>query len=129
MVVEEEDSDRGHASILYRPGPLRSRDQSPGQVGSLGGPHGTFSSERAGAAGPTLEFRRSRPVPWHKEKAMRRKTFDALLSTGGLVIAGLLIISGALLTWGHSFATNQVHTQLSSQKVFFPDKAAIAAQK
>ncbi|MBV9293043.1 MAG: hypothetical protein JO222_11390, partial [Frankiales bacterium] len=60
---------------------------------------------------------------------MRRKTFDALLSTGGIVVAAVLIIAGALLTWGHTFVDNQVHTQLAAQKVFFPDKAGIVAQK
>jgi hypothetical protein len=60
---------------------------------------------------------------------MRRKTFDALLSTGGLVLAIVLAIAGGLLLWGHSFADNNVRTQLSEQKISFPDKAGIAAQK
>ena len=51
---------------------------------------------------------------------MRRKTFDALLTTGGLVLAAVLIVAGALLTWGHSFASGQVHSQLAAQKIFFP---------
>ena len=59
---------------------------------------------------------------------MRRKTLDALLSTGGLVVAVVLLVAGGLLTWGHSFVNDQVHTQLAAQKVFFPDRAAIAAQ-
>ncbi|HET7529782.1 MAG TPA: hypothetical protein VFJ98_02365 [Mycobacteriales bacterium] len=59
---------------------------------------------------------------------MRRRTFDALLSTGGLVVAIVLAVAGGLLVWGHSFATDNVRNQLSQQKVFFPDKAAIAAQ-
>jgi hypothetical protein len=59
---------------------------------------------------------------------MRRKTLDALLSTGGLVMAAVLVIAGALLMWGHSFANTQVHDQLSQQKIFVPTKAAIAAQ-
>ena len=60
---------------------------------------------------------------------MRRKTFDALLSTGGLVIAAILIVVGSLGLWAHSFVNHQVKTQLVAQKVFFPDKAGIAAQK
>jgi hypothetical protein len=59
---------------------------------------------------------------------MRRKMFDALLSTGGLVIAVVLIVAGGLLTWGHSFVNTNVHNQLAAEKVFFPDKAGIAAQ-
>jgi hypothetical protein len=60
---------------------------------------------------------------------MKRKTFDALLSTGGLVLAIVLAIAGGLLLWGHSFADHNVRTQLVEQKISFPDKAGIAAQK
>ena len=60
---------------------------------------------------------------------MKRKTFDALLSTGGLVLAIVLAVAGGLLVWGHSFADHNVRTQLSEQKISFPDKAGIAAQK
>ena len=51
---------------------------------------------------------------------MRRRTFDALATTAGLLIAGLLLIGGGLLTWGHNFVTNEVHTQLAAQKIVFP---------
>jgi hypothetical protein len=51
---------------------------------------------------------------------MRRRTFDALAATAGLVIAGLLLVAGGLLTWGHNFVTHEVHTQLAAQKIVFP---------
>ncbi len=51
---------------------------------------------------------------------MRRKTFDALLTTGGLLIAAVLLIAGGLLTWAHSFVGSQVKSQLSQQQIFFP---------
>lgn len=51
---------------------------------------------------------------------MRRKTLDALLTTGGLVVAAVLLIAGGLLTYGHSFVHNQVKTQLAAQQIFFP---------
>jgi hypothetical protein len=51
---------------------------------------------------------------------MRRRTFDALAVTAGVVIAGLLLVAGGLLTWGHNFVTNEVHTQLAAQKIVFP---------
>jgi len=51
---------------------------------------------------------------------MRRKTFDALLTTGGLLIAAVLLVAGGLLTWAHSFVNDQVHSQLSQQQIFFP---------
>ena len=56
---------------------------------------------------------------------MRRKTFDALLATGGLVVAAVLAIAGGLLLWGHNFAANSVHDQLAEQQVFFPSAEAI----
>jgi hypothetical protein len=59
---------------------------------------------------------------------MRRRTFDALAVTAGLVIAGLLLVAGGLLTWGHNFVTSEVHTQLAAQKIVFPpaDSPAVA---
>jgi hypothetical protein len=55
-----------------------------------------------------------------KEADMRRKTFDALLSGVGLVVAIILLVAGALLTWGHNFIGDQVHTQLAQQQIYFP---------
>lgn len=51
---------------------------------------------------------------------MRRKTFDTLLSTAGLVLAVVLLVAGALLTWGSNFVNGQVHDQLAAQRIFFP---------
>jgi hypothetical protein len=51
---------------------------------------------------------------------MRRKTFDALLTTGGLIMAAVLIVAGALLTWAHNFVHHEVRTQLSQQQIFIP---------
>src|SRR5664279_5075693 len=58
---------------------------------------------------------------------MRRRTLDALLTTGGLALAALLLVSGGLLTWAHSFIGDQVHTQLAAQKIFFPPKGEATA--
>jgi hypothetical protein len=51
---------------------------------------------------------------------MRRKTFDLLAVIGGLVLAVVLLVAGGLLLWGHNFVTDQVHTQLAAQKIYFP---------
>jgi hypothetical protein len=51
---------------------------------------------------------------------MRRKTFDAILTAGGLVLAVVLVVAGGLLTWGHNFVTDQVRTQLTAEQIFFP---------
>jgi hypothetical protein len=54
---------------------------------------------------------------------MRRKTFDLLVSTGGLVLAAVLLVAGGLLMWGYSFANSQVSDQLTAQKIVFPAKS------
>jgi hypothetical protein len=51
---------------------------------------------------------------------MRRKTFDALATTVGLVLAVVLLAAGGLLMWGHSYVDSQVHNQLAAQKIYFP---------
>jgi len=51
---------------------------------------------------------------------MRRRTFDALATMAGLVLAVVLAIGGGLLLWGHSVISNDVHTQLAAQKIVFP---------
>ena len=51
---------------------------------------------------------------------MRRRTFDALASAAGLLLAVVLAIGGGLLMWGHSFVNGQVHSQLAAQKIVFP---------
>jgi hypothetical protein len=51
---------------------------------------------------------------------MRRRTFDALVSVGGLVLAAVLLVAGGLALWGHNFVDNQVSAQLSAQKIVFP---------
>jgi hypothetical protein len=58
---------------------------------------------------------------------MRRRTLDALLTTGGLALAALLLVAGGLLTWAHVFISDQVTTQLSAQKIFFPPKGDATA--
>jgi hypothetical protein len=51
---------------------------------------------------------------------MRRRTFDALATTVGLVLAVILLAAGGLMLWGHSFVDSQVHNQLAAQKIVFP---------
>lgn len=54
---------------------------------------------------------------------MRRRTFDALMVFAGLALAAVLLVAGGLMTWGHSFVTSEVHSQLAAQKIFFPAAA------
>jgi hypothetical protein len=51
---------------------------------------------------------------------MRRRTFDILMAVAGLVLAVTLAVGGGLALWGHTFIGNQVRTQLSAQKIYFP---------
>ncbi len=51
---------------------------------------------------------------------MRRRTFDALATAAGLLLVVVLVVAGVLLAWGHSYANNQVSSQLSAQKIVFP---------
>jgi hypothetical protein len=51
---------------------------------------------------------------------MRRRTFDGLMATAGLVLAAVLLVAGGLLTWAHTFVHDQVREQLVAQKIFFP---------
>jgi hypothetical protein len=59
---------------------------------------------------------------------MNRRTFDAVLATGGLVIAAVLLVAGVLGLWAHSFANSNVRSQLAQQQVFFPTTAGIKAE-
>jgi hypothetical protein len=57
--------------------------------------------------------------------AVRRRTIDTVLIALGAVAAVVLVIAGALLTWGNNFASDYVSDELSSQQIFFPDQAAL----
>ena len=46
---------------------------------------------------------------------MRRRTFDLIASSVGVLLAVLLLVAGGLLTWAYTFVTNQVTTQLTEQ--------------
>lgn len=56
---------------------------------------------------------------------MRRRTFDTLMATGGLVVTVMLVIAGVLLSVGHSFANSNVESQLREQKITMPSGPAI----
>jgi hypothetical protein len=60
---------------------------------------------------------------------MSRKVFDILASAGGLVMVVVLVVAGALLMWGYSFANSNVHDQLARQEIVFPSQAAFAHPK
>lgn len=49
-----------------------------------------------------------------------RSTLDRLISIGGLLLAVVLLVAGALMLWANIFITNQVHDQLAAQKITMP---------
>ena len=59
---------------------------------------------------------------------MQRRTLDALLAAGGLIVAAILLAVGGLATWAGNFVSDNVSTQLSAQQIFFP-KAGSAGLK
>jgi hypothetical protein len=50
---------------------------------------------------------------------MKRRTLDLIVSLGGLVLAGLLLVVGLVFTSNANFAKNYVSQQLSEQKITF----------
>jgi hypothetical protein len=56
---------------------------------------------------------------------VHRRSIDKILISFGLIAAIVFAAAGGLLTWGSNFADDYVHDELSSQKVFFPDEAAL----
>jgi hypothetical protein len=57
---------------------------------------------------------------------MRRKTLDAILTTSGFIVAAVLLVAGGLLMWASNFVNDNVHSQLSQQKITMPSGQAIA---
>jgi hypothetical protein len=59
---------------------------------------------------------------------IRRRAIDTVLVAVGTVVAVVLLVAGGLLTWGSRFADDYVGRELSSQRITFPDEAALTAE-
>ncbi len=55
---------------------------------------------------------------------MRRRTFDALMTTAGTILALVLVVGGGLLLWSSNFVHDEVSGQLEAQQIFFPEKGS-----
>jgi hypothetical protein len=55
-----------------------------------------------------------RPVP------VTRRRIDHLLVGAGVAVAVVLVIAGALLSWGNNFSQDYVHDELAAQNITFP---------
>jgi len=60
---------------------------------------------------------------------MRRKTFDAIMTSIGAVLTVFFVVAGGLGLWAYSFANTNVHNQLAQQQITFPPRVAFAAAK
>lgn len=59
----------------------------------------------------------------NKQEKTRLK-IDKLLVSFGFVTTVALVVIGSLVWWGSNFVTQNVKTELSSQKIFFPAKGS-----
>lgn len=55
-----------------------------------------------------------------------RKIIDKVFILLGVATTAVFVMIGALAWWGYHFATNEVKTELSSQKIYFPAKGSPA---
>jgi hypothetical protein len=60
---------------------------------------------------------------------MKRRTLDLLFSAGGMLLAGLLLAIGIVLTSNANFASNYVTTQLSQQNITFKTADTLTAEE
>jgi hypothetical protein len=61
-----------------------------------------------------------------KTAKTERKAIDKVFILLGTAMTAVLIVIGGLAWYGYHFATNQVRTELSEQKVFFPPSGSPA---
>ena len=59
---------------------------------------------------------------------MKRRTFDVLMSFAGALLTVVLLAAGGLAYWGYSFANTEVTSQLSAQKIYFPEAGSPALE-
>jgi hypothetical protein len=56
---------------------------------------------------------------------MKRRTLDLIFATGGLLVAGLILVLGLVLQNQANFAKDYVHSQLAEQKIVFTPSSAL----
>ena len=56
---------------------------------------------------------------------VRRRTIDKVLVGIGALAVVVMASAGGLLTWGSGFSSDYVKNELTSQRVYFPDEAAL----
>ncbi|MEV6932798.1 hypothetical protein AB0M46_51060, partial [Dactylosporangium sp. NPDC051485] len=60
---------------------------------------------------------------------MKRKTLDAIVGFGLVLLAGLLLVAGLVLTSNANFANNYVKSQLGEQQISFKTADTLTAEE
>jgi hypothetical protein len=60
---------------------------------------------------------------------MTRRTLDIIFATGGLLVAGLILVLGLVLQNQANFANDYVHDQLSAQQIVFTPANALSPEE
>ena len=60
---------------------------------------------------------------------MKRRTLDIIFSCGGVVLAGLLVVLGMVMTSNANFAKGYVKDQLNEQHIRFTPRSALSAEE
>jgi hypothetical protein len=60
---------------------------------------------------------------------MKRRVFDVIASSGGLLVAFVLVVAGSLGLWAANWTNTNVHNQLAEQQIYFPPASAFAHAK
>jgi hypothetical protein len=60
---------------------------------------------------------------------MKRRTLDIMFSVGGLVVAGLLLVMGVVLTGNANFAKDYTQNQLAAQQIKFKPADKLTAEE
>ena len=60
---------------------------------------------------------------------MKRRTLDIIFSCGGVVLAGLLVVLGMVMTSNANFAKGYVKDQLNEQHIRFTPLSALSAEE
>ncbi len=80
-----------------------------------------------GTAAPSVTLDTDKPVAETPIRLTRHR-LDVILTGVGALTTVVLLVAGALLVWGSSFAGNYVTDELAAQNISFPDQAALEQQ-
>jgi hypothetical protein len=77
---------------------------------------------------PSQDARFNATSPVAPTVALKRRTIDSVLIGFGVVAMAAFAVAGGLLSWGHSFSTDYVTKELSSQNISFPSADALTKE-